>query len=79
MKWEGGKGGKVVRWERWENGEAESGRYLVLFKGGGHKRGPRFHLFVSDVNQGNEGVGWVQDFLVWPRDGKTLLRSFASC
>ena len=40
---------------------------------------PRFHLFVSDVNQGNEGVGWVQDFLVWPRDGKTLLRSFASC
>ena len=28
---------------------------------------PRFHLFVSDVNQGNEGAGWVQDFLAWPQ------------
>ena len=26
---------------------------------------PRFHLFVSYVNQGNEGVGWVQDLLAW--------------
>ena len=32
------------------------GRYLVLFKDGGHKTSPRFHLFVSDVNQGNEGL-----------------------
>ena len=24
---------------------------------------PRFHLFVSDVVQGNEVVGWVRDFL----------------
>ena len=31
----------------------------------GDKMNPRFHLFVSDVNQGNEGVGWVQDFLAW--------------
>ena len=23
MRWEGEKGGKVVRWEKWENGEAE--------------------------------------------------------
>ena len=23
----------------------------------------RFHLFVSDVNQGNKEAGWVQDFL----------------
>ena len=48
---------------RWENGGAKSGRYLVLFKDGGHKMSSRFHLFVSDVNQGIEGVGWVQDFL----------------
>ena len=43
----------------------KGGRCLVLFKGGAHKMNPRFHLFVSDVNQGKEGVGWVQDFFVW--------------
>ena len=26
----------------------------------------RFHLFVSDVDQGNEGAGLVQDYLAWP-------------
>ena len=36
---------------------------LVLFKDGGRRVSPIFHLFVSDVNQGNEEVGWVQDFL----------------
>ena len=46
----------------------ESGRYLVLFEGGGHRISPRFHFFISDVNQGNEGVRWVQDFLVYPKD-----------
>ena len=55
----------MIRWERWENGEAEGGRYLVLFKGRGHKMSPRFHVFVSDVNQGNDGMEWAQDFLVW--------------
>ena len=48
----------------------KGGRYLVLFKSGGHKMSPKFHLFVSDVNQGNEGVGWVQDFLAWPQGWK---------
>ena len=55
---EGGKGGRVMRWQgvkgrrvvRWE-GE----RFLVLFKNREHKVIPRFYLFVSDVNQGNEG------------------------
>ena len=28
---------------------------------------PRFHLFVSDVNQGKIQTGWVKDFLVWPQ------------
>ena len=27
---------------------------LVLFKNAGRKVSPRFHLFVSDVNQGNK-------------------------
>ena len=31
----------------------------------GDKMSPRLHLSVFDVNQGNEGVGWVQDFLAW--------------
>ena len=71
---------EVARWEdsevaRWEGSEVgkvrqKGGRYLVLFKSGGHKMSPRFHLFVSDVNQGNEGVGWVQDFLAWPQGWK---------
>ena len=70
MRWEGGK---VVRWQ---GGKGErmvrqkGGRYLVLFKGGGHKMSPRFNLFVSDVNLGNEGVGFVQDFLAWPQGWK---------
>ena len=48
MRWQDGKGERVVRWE--------GGGLLVLFKGGEHKGSPRFYLFVSGVNQGNEGV-----------------------
>ena len=36
---------------------------MVLFKAEGLRVSPRFHLFVSDVSQGKEGAGWVQDFL----------------
>ena len=67
-RWQGGKGGKVVRWQSEKGGRVvgqKGERYLVLFKGRGHKMSPRFHLFVTDVNQGNRGVGWVQDFLAW--------------
>ena len=32
----------------------QGGRFLVLFKGEGYRVSPRFHLFVSDVNQGKE-------------------------
>ena len=48
----------------------EGGRYLVLFKVGRHKMSPRFQSFISDVNQGNEGMGWVQGFLAWPQGWK---------
>ena len=27
----------------------------------------RFHLFVSDANQRNEGEGCVQDIFAWPQ------------
>ena len=73
MKWEGGKGGKVVRLQGGKGGRMvrqKGGRYLILFKGGGRKISQRLHLFVSDVIQGNEGVGWVQDFLAWSQGWK---------
>ena len=82
VRWQGGKSGKVVRWQGWKGGrmvKQKGGRYLFFFKDGEHKMSSRFHLFVSDVNQENAGVGCVQDFLPGRRDGKTLLRSFASC
>ena len=43
MKQQGGKGGRVLRWQ--------CGRFLVLFKGGRCRVSQRFHLFISDVNQ----------------------------
>ena len=46
VRWQGGEGGRVVRWE--------GGRFLVFFKSGECRLSPRFHLFVSDFNQGEE-------------------------
>ena len=42
---------------------------------------PRFHLFVSDVDQQwKKGVGWVQDYLAWPQGLKeSPYRSNTSC
>ena len=54
-----GKGGTVARWQ----GE----RFLILFKGGGCRVSSRLYLFVSDVNQRNEGAGCVQDIVAWPQ------------
>ena len=42
----GSKYGRVVKWQ--------GGRFPVLFKVGGYRVRPRFHLFVSDANQQNE-------------------------
>ena len=60
MRWEVGKGGRVLNWQggkgrrkvRWEGG-----RFLVLFMGGEHRVSPRFYLFVSDLNQGEKRGG----------------------
>ena len=63
MKWQGGKGGRAVKWQ----GE----RFLVLFKSRGRRVSPRFHLFASDVDQQRkEGARWVQDYLVWSQGCK---------
>ena len=55
-------GGAMARREIWESSEVTSGRFPVLFKGGGRRVRLRFHLFVSDANQRDEG-GCVQDIL----------------
>ena len=55
-RWERWKGNEVAKWERREN--CEVGRWEVpgFFKGGEQRVTPRFHLFVSDANQGNKGA-----------------------
>ena len=53
--------------------------FLVLFKDGGSSVSPRFYLFVSGVNQGNEeAVCEFKIFLGDPTDGKILHRFSAS-
>ena len=49
-------GGGVGGVEQLKLGQAEIASFvsLVLFKNAGRKVSPRFHLFVSDVNQGNK-------------------------
>ena len=54
MRWKGGKGGRLVRWQGGRVVRWEGGRFLVFFKGGRYRVSSRFHLFVSHVNQGKE-------------------------
>ena len=55
-------GGRAVRWQsRW---------FFVLFEGGGCRVSPRFHLFVSGVNERNEGARCVQEILAWQQGWK---------
>ena len=82
VTWQDGKGGKVVRWQGGKGGRMlrqKGGRYLVLFKSGGHKMSPRFHIFVSDVNQGMKGWDGFKTFWHGCRYRKTVLRYFTSC
>ena len=80
VRWEDGRivrwqGGKVVRWQGGRMVRQKGGGYLVLFTDGGHDES-KISSFVSDINQGNEGF---KIFLRGHMNGKTLLRSFASC
>ena len=54
----------------------EGGRFLVFLKGRGHSVSPRFCFCVSDVNQGNQEVGWVQHFLAWRQGWKESPENF---
>ena len=44
--------------------------FLVLLKDGERRVSPRFHLFFSVVNQGNEKMQCVQAFLAWSQGWK---------
>ena len=58
MRWQVGKGKRVVRWQvvkgkrvvRWQGGKGrravrwQGGRFFVLFMGEGRRLSPRFHL-----------------------------------
>ena len=76
----------VVAWGRksyLRQAEISSFTYLLQFKYRERRVSLRLHLFVSDVDLGNEGfvckrVG-TNILLRGPRNGKVLLRSFASC
>ena len=57
----------MARWERCESSEVAGGRFLVVFKSRECRVAPTFHLFVSDVDQRNDGVGCVQEDLAWPQ------------
>ena len=68
-RWEGSE---VAIWEKWDSEVAgwerlESSKVARWEVPGfnlrveGRRVGPRFHLFVSDVNQRNKGAGCCQD------------------
>ena len=84
-RWERWEDSVVGRWERWQGMKGgrmvrqKCGRYLVLFKDGGHKMSLRFHLFISDVIKGSKGWNEFKIFFCSRRDGKTLPRPFVSC
>ena len=63
--WRSDKLEKVGEGQSWK-----SGRVLILFKGWGCRVSPRLHVRVSDINHGNNGVGWVHYFLSWPQGWK---------
>ena len=69
-RWEKCKGSEVARLERWENGEVK--RWEVpsfIQEEGRHRLSPKFHLFVSDVDQQwNKGAGQAQDYLALPEE-----------
>ena len=68
VRWQGRKDGKVVRWQ--------GGRFTVLFKGGGRRVRPRFHLvWWHEVKE--HDVFTI--FWYGRRDGKILRESNASC
>ena len=53
-RWKRWEGNAVARWGRWENGKVGHSWLYSRVEDAGLRVSPRFHLFVSDVNQGKE-------------------------
>ena len=84
VSWEGGKGGegrgwgggkgwessKLARWKSWESSEVVRWEVPCCIKGWGTQVNSKFHLFVSDVDQKNDGAGWVQHDILWQQRWK---------
>ena len=72
MRWQGGKGGRVVKWQgEW---------FLVLFKSGGRRVSLDFiFLLLMLISNGTKEQDGFK--IIWHghRDVKTFLRSNASC
>ena len=58
MRWEKWKGSEVAKWKRRQSGKLGRWEVPFLSKGVERRESPRFHLFVSDVNQWNAGGGF---------------------
>ena len=76
-RWERWKVNDLARWERRESGEVGRWEVYGFIRGWGTQCESKI-LFFYVVNKGNEGDG-LKFFLHAHRDGKTLLRSSASC
>ena len=69
----------MARWEKWENGEVERWKVPGFIQGGRHKMIQDFIFLFLMLIKGTKGWDGFKIFLDGRRDGKTLLRSFASC
>ena len=75
VTWEGEKGGRVVRWQGEEGRKVGSWFYSRMGNAGRAK--DLIFLFLMLINEIKE-QGKLKFFLRSHRDGKTLLRSYAS-
>ena len=55
-RWGLGWGSEMARQERWESSEVARWEIPCLIQGWGMQGETRFHFFVSDANQQNEGA-----------------------
>ena len=81
-RWQRWEDGEVRRWQRWEDGEVvrwEGDSFLVLFKVGDIGWVQKFIFLFLMLIEETKGWDRFKIFLCDCRDGKTLLRSSASC
>ena len=57
---------EVARWEGWLSSEEARLETPSFIQGWGRRVSPEFLIFVSDINQQNEGA-WIQDILASPQ------------